>query len=99
VRDSAGWIPLTSAWSWTDDDVDANALPDALGSYEAVWGPDGAVCLDTPRRDDDAPGYRTVIADHCKSVGHELPTCSELGVFPNAWQPSGRYSSANPVDE
>jgi hypothetical protein len=91
VRDAAKWIPQSSAWSWQE--------PADLGSYGAVGGPGGAVCLDTPRRDDDAPGYRTVIEDHCKSVGHELPRCDELDVFPEGWQLLGRYASANPADE
>ncbi len=94
VRDAKKWIPLTSPWSW-DEEPEENGSQ--VSTYEAVWGPDGAVCLDLPRRDDSAPGYRSVIADYCKSVEHDLPFCSDLAVFPNAWATAGAYATANPV--
>ncbi len=94
VRDAKKWIPLTSAWSW---DKEPTEVGTPVSSYEAVWGPDGAVCLDVPRRDDSAPGYREVIADHCESVDHDLPLCSDLAAFPNAWLSSGFYATANPT--
>jgi hypothetical protein len=89
VRDGKQWIPTSSAWSWEKESQ--------LDSYEAVWGPDGAVCLELPRRDDTAHGYRDVIEKHCDHVGHELPLCSTLAVFPDHWQASGAYASANPT--
>ncbi|HEY5920752.1 MAG TPA: ADYC domain-containing protein [Kofleriaceae bacterium] len=89
IRDRAKGIPLTSGWSWEDEAQ--------LDSHEALWGPDGAICLDTPRREDSAPGFRTLIADHCKSVGHELPYCSELDGAPPTWLPGSTYWTANPI--
>jgi hypothetical protein len=86
VRDEKSWIPLSSAWSWEKETQ--------LDSYEAVWGPEGAVCLDLPRRDDTAPGYRAVIQKHCDGVDHDLPLCGTA--FPDQWQTSGAYASANP---
>jgi hypothetical protein len=93
VRDATKWIPLSSDWSWDEEPLEVGA---EVSSYEAVWGPKGAVCLDVPRRDDSAPGYRSVIADYCKNVDHELPYCSDIGVLPNGWQASGAYATANP---
>jgi hypothetical protein len=94
VRDARGWIPLDSGWSW---DAEPGESGMQVGSYEAVWGPDGAVCLDLPRRDDSAPGYREVIADHCENAGHDLPLCSDLAVFPDAWSGADWYATANPL--
>ena len=89
IRDRASGIPLTSGWSWQKEaDLD---------SYEAIWGPHGAVCLNTPRREDSAPGFRALIADHCKSVGQELPYCDELKEFPAQWESNGSYFTANPL--
>ena len=90
VRDAKNWIAHTSAWSWQDDNK--------VASYEAVWNADGAVCLDVPRRDDDAPGYRDVIAEHCANVDHPLPQCSQLKAFPDNWQDRGWYFTANPFE-
>jgi hypothetical protein len=64
-------------------------------SFEAIWGPDGAVCLDTPR---------LVIKDEivCDPLKRELPLnrpppCADLKKLAKlGWKALGHVASANP---
>jgi hypothetical protein len=55
-------------------------------SYEAVWGPDGAICLDDARL-----GNEETILKEC-----DLPPCDALFRLPTGWQKAGYLLSANP---
>ncbi len=56
-------------------------------SYEAVWGPDGALCLDNARLDNE-----DLIRRAC-----ELPECAKIiERFPTRWDQEGYLLSANP---
>jgi hypothetical protein len=80
-----GWIAEQGPVGWSDtDDAEAPGF-----SYEAVWGPDGAVCLDTPRRIE-----RATIEDAC---GHRIDRCSDQSWFPGDWKSHGMLLSANPA--
>lgn len=70
-------------------------------SFEALWGEDGALCLDEHRLDvdaddpDDLEIHREVVRA-CEAVGKPLPPCTDLPGFPRTW-PAGAYVlSANP---
>jgi hypothetical protein len=82
-------------------------LPTALGTIEAVWDQNGAVCLDEPRREKEEPGIRTSINAECAKRWPGLgcaapagpPSCSALGLNPSTWttNPGARYGiSVNP---
>lgn len=55
----------------------------AMGSYEAIWSEDGAVCLDTHRREDTEPGITAQLRTACTPA---LPTCA--GMIDN-WEAHG----------
>lgn len=97
MRDNKKWIHPASGWSW---EYDIGHEPDGelpqLVSYEAIWNETGAVCLNTPRREDkEADIYDTIVA-HCEEVGHPLPTCSDDGLAPIGWESQGHILTANP---
>ena len=46
------------------------------GNREAVWGPTGALCLDTPRL---GQSERSAIIDECQNAGVTLPPCHTIG--------------------
>jgi ADYC domain len=78
-----GWIPRAAPVGFSTQDSFKLGF-----SYEAVWGPGGAVCLDTPRLVD-----REEIEEHC---GHPIPTCASRPWFPASWRDHGQVLSANP---
>jgi hypothetical protein len=98
VKDRAGWIPPLSGWSWASP----VGSPGGPSSYEAVWGPDGAVCLDTPRRADNYDGadgeLAAKIRAHCLEVDEKkvLPPCTDSNGKLIDWQAAGYYLTANP---
>lgn len=75
-------------------DVQSPASP-FLGdakTIEAIWGPDGAVCLTAPRLSEEIPNLRDLIVSEC---GPEklLPSCAEL---PDPWTAHGTVRTGNP---
>ena len=78
-----GWIPSAAPVGFSQPDSAKLGF-----SYEAVWGPDGAVCLDTPRL-----VSRQEIEAHC---GYAIPKCSSQPWFPASWRDHGQVLSANP---
>jgi ADYC domain len=79
-----GWLAESGPVSWSAADAAAAGF-----SYEAVWGADGAVCLETPRL-----VARDLIEKAC---GHPIPLCSEQPWFPGDWKSHGMLLSANPA--
>ena len=76
--DSEGWFPFRD---WVTVDVEDQG---AIASIEAVWGPDGAVCLDTPRMAsiDDVTRYR----DDYLPSHPPIPRCTPaLPTFASPW--------------
>lgn len=90
--------------AWTHP---ASFVAGGFSTVDAVWGADGAVCIDTPRLDTDPtlvdadlsePGnqtWRHEIEQHC---GRTIPTCTNgaPGVLPIGWQTDGYVISVNP---
>jgi hypothetical protein len=68
-----------------------------IGSMEAVWDPDGAVCLDVPRREKEVPGIGSLIGAECAKT-HARATCQSAGLDLTNWsKPTTNYGvSANP---
>lgn len=92
VKDRADSISPSSGWSWGPKTKQPS-------SYEAVWGPNGAVCLDTPRRADN---YEGNLAADVRAYCHEvrqiwLPPCTDKdGNMALDWKAAGYYLTANP---
>lgn len=90
VKDRADSI--SPSWSWGPKTKQPS-------SYEAVWGPNGAVCLDTPRRADN---YEGNLAADVRAYCHEvrqiwLPPCTDKdGNLTLDWKSAGYYLTANP---
>lgn len=82
MPNTEGWIPHEGPVGFAAKDV---------ASYEAVWGPGGAICLDTPRL-----FSREEIVAECALVGKQLPTCAALLVN-DLWKTQGQLLTANPV--
>jgi ADYC domain-containing protein len=72
------WLDNTG---WTQPALDLDPKHGQITSIEAIWGPEGAVCLDTPRK---------VSRDQ---VPCALPTCQDVA----SWAAQGHVISANPV--
>ena len=68
-----------------------DSLPEA-DSSEAIWTEDGALCLDTPRRDNEEPGIATTIATEC---GGALPACDS---YLSTWTELGEWRTENPAE-
>jgi hypothetical protein len=90
MRDSKGWIPHAGPWSWI---VPAQL---SLGEeYEAIWDKTGAVCMNIPRLYDSDDEVLDQVVEHCASVGHPLPPCSNT--MTTTFAPFGHILTANPV--
>ncbi|HEY5934437.1 MAG TPA: ADYC domain-containing protein [Kofleriaceae bacterium] len=93
VKDRADWISPSSGWTW-------GAKTEQPSSYEAVWGPNGAVCLDTPRRQENYPGkdLAAEVREYCHEVRQIwLPRCTDKdGNLALDWKAAGYYLTANP---
>lgn len=91
LRDSYKWIATSSLWSWADESE--------ITSYEAVWGPDGAVCMNEPRFYIDDEEAEQQIRDYCLEVrGTPLPHCSDIEDdldIPVKWMDDGHILTAN----
>jgi hypothetical protein len=74
-EDHRGWFTID-----TDDVV----------TYEAIWRPDGAVCLDVPRYIDKDPKIAEAIEAECGN----LPPCGKL--LGDKWQAEGLFLTASP---
>ena len=72
------WLDSTG---WPQPKLDLDPKHGQIASIEAIWGPSGAVCLDTPRQ---------VPRDQVPCV---LPTCTNIA----DWPTKGHVISANPV--
>lgn len=59
LAESGGWLPLNSEYLDPLDELETESI-------EAIWGPNGAICLNTPRRLDKEPGICTDVANKCK---------------------------------
>jgi hypothetical protein len=77
-------------------------FPARPASIEAMWGSQGALCLDEPRRQHEDPAVTERIQKLCAAVGHDLPRCpitvSNYETWP-ALAASGAFGyglSANP---
>jgi hypothetical protein len=76
------------------------SLPASIASYEALWGPDGATCLEVPRLQNSMnvwPGA-SLFADITAECGAKLPLCSSLPGWALPDKPFGSslMLSANP---
>ncbi|HTE53460.1 MAG TPA: ADYC domain-containing protein [Kofleriaceae bacterium] len=83
--DRKGWHPFAPAGS----------PPASVGSIEAIWTKDGAICLDEARRLAEEPTIAAAIAAECRTP---LPTCQSLGYDLTNWsaKPDHYGISANP---
>ena len=72
------WIDSTG---WQQPPLDLDPKHGQVSSIEAIWGPSGAVCLDTPRQ---VPRAQVPCA---------LPACGDV----TGWATQGHVISANPV--
>ena len=61
-----GWINTLPA-----PPTETEGEPTVSMTREAIWGPDGALCLDTPRW----AGSREIVLQACGLTSAELPTC------------------------
>lgn len=86
-KDSRGWYKAVAAKAnGLDYAYSAFDLNDSgkVSSVEAIWGPDGAVCLETPRA-----ATRDDIQSYCKK---RFPRCGLL----RDWEQRGHVLSVNP---
>jgi hypothetical protein len=63
-----------------------------MASFEAMWGPGGALCLDHPRREGPGPGLRFSKAQVEMKCKRSIPSCGAVGV-PPGYPPSGWWSA------
>jgi hypothetical protein len=68
----------------------APETPLDLTDTEAIWGPDGVVCLNEPRA-----GTRAEIAAHCESVGRTIPRCTPEQTRWDGWKALGHAISVH----
>ena len=61
-------------------------------SMEAIWGPNGAVCLEVPRLSEENDLILEEIARECADVGKTLGRCTTL-----SWPGAGHVRTGNPV--
>lgn len=61
-----------------------------LDRTEAIWGPEGAVCLNEPRA-----GTRDAIAAHCATLGKVLPRCTPAQTQWEDWKAFGHAVSVH----
>lgn len=90
TADFCGWgqsfTEPGTALDWTNS-LGWQSLPKSADHLEAVWGPDGALCLDDARL-----GNETEIGETCT-----LPACEKIvGRFPRDWKEAGYLLSAHP---
>lgn len=71
IADARGNIERTNAASFE---------PRAAGTVEALWGPDGVVCMTTPRMAKEDPGVWDAIEDQCG----EVPACPSRDAIADA---------------
>jgi hypothetical protein len=96
--------PITLSESLHALRPDATGYLDPTITTEAVWGPNGALCLNTPRlTEEDKPDQPTIlkqIEDECATVGKVLPRCTATGSVLrtlDAW-PGGYVLTGNPFE-
>lgn len=98
VRDKKSFplpnFPAINTEGWIAHEGPVGFAAQDVASYEAVWGPNGAVCLDTPRLFSRAE----IVAECAPILGYQLPTCTALLATPNLWKSHGLLLSANPVN-
>jgi ADYC domain len=95
LRDHLGWIATESKYTWTAENE--------VSTYEAIWGPDGALCLNRPRRfaNDDKKTAEWIegIQAHCLEVKNAtIPRCTATDkTYPKEWiLTGGHILTANP---
>jgi hypothetical protein len=95
IREGLGLVPKNHGASYKDG---------AAVTIEAVWGGDGAVCMNTSRRLERIEGIYDAdiiddILEHCATVHHDLPTCDEIeeDVMAN-WADHGHVVTAIPTE-
>lgn len=75
-----------------------DTLPGVISSYEAIWGPQGAICLDTHRLEGTQFwidfDMENQIAAHCP--GNQLPPPCNLVPGVISWPPGSYLVTANP---
>lgn len=84
LRESLNLLPPTSDYL------------DPTETVEAIWGPNGAVCLDTPRLSDENPNIKRIITNARGCNGVPKPSCKS---FLSHWQDFGHVLTGNPVGE
>jgi hypothetical protein len=79
----------------TSDEPASFPLPyTSVSSIEAMWGPNGATCLDRPRRE----GFGVTRPQVEKDCGHTFPRCAAPGATlpPTGWFNVNHVVTANP---
>jgi hypothetical protein len=82
LAESGGWLPWDSEYLDPLDEMETESI-------EAIWGPNGAICLNTPRRLDKEPGICRDVANKCKP---DICTKEQI----DNWTQHGHVLTGNP---